>query len=77
MNLLIFVVLLALVVIGLLVRSQPPQEKVSHRVMVDLHAIRRRFDLARFKFDVRRDAADARRELRAELRRLDERERRS
>jgi hypothetical protein len=75
MNLLIFVVLLALVVIGLLVRSQPPQDKVSYRVLVDLHAIRRRFDLARFKADVRRDGADARRELRAELERLDKRRR--
>jgi len=75
MSLLIVVLLFALVVVGLLVRSKPPQDDADYRgVMVDLHAIRRRFDVARFKLDTRRDAADIRRELRDELRRLDERE---
>jgi hypothetical protein len=54
-------------------RDVDPDE-LDYRGMVELHAIRRRFDLARFRVELGRDAADARRGLRDELRRLDERE---
>lgn len=77
MILLVIIAVVALLVALALHRREPPQDKVSYRVLVDLHAIRRCFDLARYKFDVRRDAADARCELHAELRKLDERERQS
>jgi hypothetical protein len=43
----------------------------TYQVLVDLHAIRRRFDVALFKFQLGRDMADARRRLDAELEQLD------
>ena len=64
--------LVALVVVGLVMmlngrsRQSTPDGGV-YRAMVDLHRIRRRFDVAQLKFESRRDGADARRELRAEL----------
>lgn len=43
----------------------------DYRAMVELHAIRRRADVASFKTGLRRDVADARRQLRAELNDVD------
>jgi hypothetical protein len=63
------------VLILLSVRSRRGKpDKRAYQVLVDLHAIRRRFDLAQFKFELRRDAADARRALRADLRKLSKRD---
>jgi hypothetical protein len=45
----------------------------DYQAMVELHRIRRRFDVSQFKSEVRRDAADARRELRDELSEMDRR----
>jgi hypothetical protein len=47
----------------------------TYRALVDLHAIRRRIDVARFKADLRRDAAHHRRALRRELEDLDRQDR--
>lgn len=47
----------------------------DYRTMVELHAIRRRFDVAWFKLALKRDVADARRRLHAELDEIDRRER--
>jgi hypothetical protein len=70
---LVIVVVVVVVIALVLGRHHPPQGAESYRVMVDLHAIHRRFDVAHYKFVLRRDAADARRELRRELRKLDKR----
>jgi hypothetical protein len=43
----------------------------QYQVRVDLHTIRRRFDLALFKLHLERDMAEARRRLEAELAELD------
>ncbi len=51
---------------------QPHLDSRAYRVLVELHAIRRRFELAEHRFELRRDAAHARRALQADLRRLDE-----
>ena len=48
----------------------------SYETMVELHAVRRRFAVARTKFELWRDAADARRELRDALNGLEQRRRR-
>jgi hypothetical protein len=52
-------------------RSKPNPR--IYRVMIELHAIRRRFDVAQFKVEVKRNAAYLRRELRDELNELDKR----
>jgi hypothetical protein len=44
----------------------------AYQVLVELHAIRRRFQLAEHRFELRRDAAHARRALQADLHKLDE-----
>jgi hypothetical protein len=68
--------LLALVLVGLVLlhnrrsRQATPDGGV-YWAMVELHRIRRRFDVAQLKFELRRDGADARRVLRAELDKLD------
>jgi hypothetical protein len=71
---------LAWLVVGLLVvwlvirsrRGRPPApERLDYQVMVELHRIRRRFDVALLKSELRADAADARRALRAALHKLD------
>lgn len=41
--------------------------------LVELHRVRRRFDVARLKHELRREALHTRRELDAELRQLDKR----
>jgi hypothetical protein len=65
--LLVIVVVLAIaLVVGC--RDAPPNA-AAYRAAVDLHAIRRRQEVAQVKREVRRDVADARRELRAELNR--------
>jgi hypothetical protein len=71
------IVVVVVVVLVLLSRqdNRPEIDRLTYQTMVDLHAIHRRFDLGWFKFELRRDAADAQRELRAELRKLEERER--
>lgn len=58
-------------------RTQRQRElsPADYQVMVELHTIRRRFDLALFKLELKRKAAEARRNLRAELHELDQRER--
>jgi hypothetical protein len=55
-------------------RGRPKPNPRIYQVMVELHAIRRRFDLAQHKFELRQDAAYARRALQTDLRRLSERE---
>jgi hypothetical protein len=50
---------------------RPPAIPPSYRLLSDLYAIRRRFNVARFKCEVRLDAAHAHRNLRAELRELE------
>jgi len=47
----------------------------TYQAMVELHRIRRRFDLAWLKFELQRDGVAARRALQAELRQLSEQER--
>lgn len=47
----------------------------QYQVLVDLHTIRRRFDVALFKFQLGRDMSDARRRLHAELDEMDRWER--
>lgn len=77
----LFLVVIAVAVIFLFRDEQPddppeinePELTPSYRLLVELYAIRRRLDVARYKFDVRRDAAEARRSLRAELRELERR----
>lgn len=49
---------------------------MTDRATVDLHAIRRRQEVSRFKVEVKRDAAAMRRQLREELREPDHQERR-
>jgi hypothetical protein len=63
------VVLLLLVFVGALVVRRPPvpPDPALYQMTVDLHAIRRREELAQFKHEVKRDAAEARRDLRKEL----------
>jgi hypothetical protein len=68
--------LLALVVVGLVLmlswrNQQSTPDRRSYQAMVELHRIRRRFDVAQLKSELRRDGADARRALRAELDKLD------
>ena len=53
-------------------RDAPP-DAATYRAAVDLHAIRRRQEIAQVKSEVRRDAADARRALRIELDELSKR----
>jgi hypothetical protein len=64
-----------LVVVWLVVRSrrgrQAAPDRLDYQVMVELHRIRRRFDVALLKSEIRADAADARRALRAALHKLD------
>lgn len=43
----------------------------DYRTMVELHAIRRRFDVACFASALKRDMADARRRLQAEMDEVD------
>ena len=52
-----------------------PPDAAAYRAAVDLHAIRRRQEVAQFKGEVRRDTAAARRELRDELGALKKRKR--
>jgi hypothetical protein len=69
MILLVVVIVVVLVVVVALVvgfHAGPPDAAI-YRTVIDLHAIRRRQEVAQFKSDVRRDAATARRELRKEL----------
>jgi hypothetical protein len=61
--LVVVLVLLALIVIT----HVPPPDQKTYRALVELHGIRRRLELARFKSQVRGDAARARRELRDDL----------
>jgi hypothetical protein len=67
----------ALVVVGLVIvltqcgQSAPPDRR-TYETLVELHRIRRRFDVAQLKSELRRDGADARRVLRAELDELDD-----
>jgi hypothetical protein len=72
----LFLLLVVAVPIGLVLLSlrgsRFERSRLTYQVMVDLHAIRRRFDLAHFKFELRRDGADARRALLADLRKLHE-----
>jgi hypothetical protein len=56
-------------------RGRPKPNPRIYQVMVELHAIRRRFDLSQFRVEVKRDATHAWRELRNELNELDKRER--
>ena len=72
---LLIVVVLVIVIAARLGLHELPAEEISYRAMVDLHAIRRRLEVAQFKSEVRRDAASARRSLREDLRRLHDRER--
>jgi len=54
--------------------NQDAPVPLSYRTLVSLHAIHRRFELARFKHELHRDAAEARRALHDELRRLHDQE---
>jgi hypothetical protein len=68
--------LVALVVVGLVVLlsrrdRQSTPEPLDYQTLVELHRIRRRFDVAQLKSELRRNAADARRALRTELDKLD------
>jgi hypothetical protein len=72
---LLIVVVLVIVLAARLGLHELPKEKISHRAMVDLYAIRRRLEVAQFKAEVRRDAAAARRGLQEDLRRFHDRER--
>jgi predicted transcriptional regulator len=58
-------------VIAMWLSKRPSADVQTYRTLVELHRIRRRFDVAQLKSELRRDAADARRALRAELARLD------
>ena len=60
------VIVLALVAVALNC-DRSPKSAASYETMVELHAVRRLFDVAQVKSELKRDAADARRELRAEL----------
>ena len=74
MSVLIWLVV-GLVVAWLVVRSrrgrQSTPDRLDYQAMVELHRIRRRFDVAQLKSEIRADAADARRVLRAALHKLD------
>ena len=66
--LVIVIVAVLVVVVALAVGFHAgPPDAATYRAAVDLHAIRRRQEVAQFKSEVRRDAATARRELRKEL----------
>lgn len=68
--------LLLLVAAWFLWRSpQRPPDGEDYRVVVDLHAIRRRLEVARFKAELKRDEARLRREMRDELDMVDHRRR--
>ncbi|HEY4812690.1 MAG TPA: hypothetical protein VIH71_16710 [Solirubrobacteraceae bacterium] len=62
-------------VVGLVVcgrrRRQSEPDPLDYQAMVELHRIRRRFDVALLRSEIRADAADARRVLRDALRKLD------
>lgn len=55
--------------------QRQPATAEDYQMIHDLYAIRRRFDVAWLEVGLRRDTADARRALRAELDKLDRRER--
>lgn len=48
-------------------RQLPLTDDLSRRVMVSLHAVRTRLEVAELKHEIRRDAAQFRRELREQL----------
>ena len=64
---LVIVVVVVVLAVAALSRPEPPAEASTHRVEVDLYAIRRRLDVVQFKSEVRRDAARMKRELDKEL----------
>jgi hypothetical protein len=68
-------VVAVLVLVGVWHQERRPAKPTVDQVTVELHAIRRRFDVAWFRFQLGRDAADARRRLDAELRMMEDRER--
>ena len=65
--LILVVVIVVVLAMPILSSRNSPSDAANYQTMVELHAIRGRGEVARFKTDVRRDAADARRALRAEL----------
>ena len=72
------IVVVAVLAIALAVAAgfhDAPPDAAAYRAAVDLHAIRRRQEVAQVKGEVRRDGARARRELRHELSELNRRER--
>jgi uncharacterized protein YpuA (DUF1002 family) len=74
--LVIAIVVVLVLVIALAVAvgfHKAPSDAATYRAAVDLHAIRRRQEVAQFKSEVKRDAASARRELRKELGELNKR----
>lgn len=78
--LMVVMVAIPLLQVTTCLRKRKPGERqrttmADYQVMHDLYAIRRRFDVAWFKVGLRRDTADAQRALRAELYRLEKRER--
>lgn len=61
-------IVVAVVVVAVWLDCARSQKSVTrYETMVELHAVRRRFDVAQVKSELRRDAATARRELRDEL----------
>lgn len=71
----LYLVVMLAVPIGLVLFSLWRSRCRPDQLMFDLHAIRRRREVAQFKSETRRDAARARRELRHALSDLARRER--
>jgi small-conductance mechanosensitive channel len=70
MTWLIVLLVIVLVITGLVLlarRPSDPMDAPTLRVMVGLHAVRRRLEVAQFRSETRREAARARRDLRAVL----------
>lgn len=71
-TLLVVILVVAVLVAASLVsrharRPAPPDELAQYRVIVHLHAIRKRMEGARFRSEVLQDASYLKRELRREL----------
>jgi hypothetical protein len=70
MDWLIFVLMIAVPAVLVLLSQRRRKREINpttFQVIVGLHAIRRRLEVAQFRTELRRDAAHLRRELRDEL----------
>jgi hypothetical protein len=73
MWLLVLAVVVLVVALSYCCTDRAAPDEADYRVVLGLHAIRRRLEVAQVRTELRRDAAWLRRDLRDELHKLDER----